>query len=134
MNEFWVRTPFTNAQADLASIKVANAQGQGFSKFKAIVDSFWLLNPDGRLPQVLLSIYAIVSLSLSLFKEGIWHNSLSRESGIPRWRVRVVIVVAVLMVIIIGSLDDARKAGKAGLKVEGDTFLDSKREERRMFH
>jgi hypothetical protein len=68
------------------SLNTAAAQGQGFGKFKAIFQSLWLaLKPDARLPQVLLSIYAIIivaiiSLALGLFQD----FGTAHPPGIPQ--------------------------------------------------
>ena len=58
------------------------------------------VNPDGRLPQVLLSICAVISLALGLFQD----FGTTRPDGDPPvdWVEGVAIIVAVLIVVSIG--------------------------------
>jgi hypothetical protein len=52
---------------DFASVNVACAEGQGLGKFLIDLTSIPTLKSDGHLPQVLLSICAVISLAFGLF-------------------------------------------------------------------
>ena len=62
------------------------------------------LNPDGRPPQVLLSICAIISLALGLFQD----FGTTHPDGDPPvdWVEGMAITVAVLIIVGIRSLND----------------------------
>ena len=83
---------------------MASAPGQGFRKFKVI---FLALKPDGSLPRVLLSTCAIVSLALGLFQD----FGMTLHQGEPPvdWVEGVTILVAVLIVVGVGSVNDWQK-------------------------
>jgi Ca2+-transporting ATPase len=80
-----------------------------------------ILKPDGRLPQVLLSVCAVVSLALGLFQD----FGTTRPDGDPPvdWVEGVTIIVAVLIVVGVGSLNDWQKEKQF-------ESLNEKREER----
>jgi Ca2+-transporting ATPase len=63
-----------------------------------------IVRPDGRPPQVLLSICAVVSLALGLFQD----FGQTRPAGEPPvdWVEGVAIIVAILIVVGIGSIND----------------------------
>ncbi len=105
--DFWMEHHSLTPNQEFASINVACTQGQGFGKFKAIVHSFQLSNLTGHLPQVLLSICAVVSLTLGLFQ----HFSTTHPEGDPLvdWVEGVTIIVAVLIIVSVGSLNDLQK-------------------------
>jgi Ca2+-transporting ATPase len=86
---------------------VACAQGQGLGKFKLISTFIPTLKPDRRLPQVLLSICAVVSLALGLLQD----FGTTRPDGGPPVDLAesVAIIVAVLIVVGVGSLNDWQK-------------------------
>lgn len=86
---------------------MACAQGQGLGKFQIDLTFIPPHKPDGRPPQVLLLICVVVSLALGLFQD----FGTTRPDGDPPvdWVEGVAIIVAVLIVVSVGSLNDWQK-------------------------